>query len=81
MICPNCHKGEIIAAFHPVSIPCPVCNGTGELPENIKYDPERGKNMKERRIWLGLTLRQFCISNGIDAQIRSEEERGYWRTK
>ena len=79
MNCPNCQGGKIYAAFHPVSIPCSVCNGTGILPADIEYDPERGKNMKDRRIWLGITLRLFCIANGTDAVTRSEEERGFFR--
>jgi len=80
MKCPNCVNGYLLALNrnHPV-LPCPICNVTGILPDDITFDPAKGQNLKERRLWLKLTLRQFCIANGIDAVVRYEEERGFFR--
>lgn len=82
MICPNCQGGKIHHAVHPVSIPCSICNGTGELPENIKYDLAKGAELKRNRIDdHRLTLREYCIRYHLSAVIRSEEERGFFRGK
>lgn len=63
-----------------IELTCPICNGTGELPENIEYDPERGKALREERMVkeIGASLRDFCKEHGLDAQERSKMERGFF---
>jgi len=55
--------------------------GRGYLPEDVTYDPEKGKLMRETRLNLGLTLRDACVISGEDAQVVSERERGFVRVK
>ena len=80
MTCPNCHHGRIVGFAGPHSIPCPICNGTGILPEGVVYDPERGRLMRETRLNLGLSLRDACVISGEDVQVISERERGFSRS-
>ena len=36
--CPNCH-GERIVGPAPVRLPCPVCDGSGEVPDKVAAEP------------------------------------------
>ena len=84
MKCLNCTEGRILPAIPHKGlengIVCSICNGTGELPADIVYDPERGRDMKFGRIHgYHETLRDFCRKRGIDPVERSRQERGYFR--
>jgi hypothetical protein len=86
MQCPNC-KGEGrtggwgCPGLKPVVMECEFCQGSGELPADVIYDPECGRKLKEARIKEGKTLRQFCIDRGISAVERSQKERGYFKVE
>lgn len=85
MECPNCHGIGKIYLFMPPRNgkfpPCPICQGAGELPANIKYDPERGKHLQAERMGKDMTLREWCKLTGEDAQERVERERGMFRER
>lgn len=78
--CPNCVGGHLfVLNRNSPLLPCGICNGTGILPDDITFNPERGQDLKERRRALQLTLRQFCRPRGVDVVVRSEQERGFFR--
>ena len=80
MICPNCDGNGflvILSKDYP-TMPCSICKGTAELPENIRYDPDAGKKLKAGRLKMKLKLRDYCKLYGVDAVIRSRHERGYF---
>lgn len=81
MNCPNCSGTGNLTIFNkknPIII-CDICQGTGELPENIIYDPIYGADLKKGRTDEGLTLRQYCLAFGVNASERSKQERGFFR--
>ena len=78
MKCPNCEKGWMRAFFAPVMIPCDICGGTGELPENLTYQPEIGQEMKRNRIARRITLKEGAMVIGIEVSELSRRERGYF---
>lgn len=80
MKCPNCIDGHCYPAIpHPgFPLSCPICHGTGILPENLTYDPVRGGQIRMLRHNLGMTLREYCIGHSIDAVQQSMWERGYF---
>jgi len=78
MICHKCKGiGEIFGFC--VSIPCNICLGSGELPENIRYDPGRGQELKQARMAGDLTLREYCKEFGLNAVEMAEQEGGFFR--
>ncbi len=87
--CHNCHREGQIKVFskdNPL-IECDICGGTGELPEGMIYDMNKGYAMRIRRIEY-FTLRQYCAEHNkkhpddpIDAAERSKQERGYFSKK
>ncbi|MFA5395311.1 MAG: hypothetical protein WC346_04755 [Methanogenium sp.] len=84
MKCPNCKNGKMFPAIPHKGFPvngliCSICEGTGELPNNIDYNPDEGKLMKGERFRSGRTLKEESIRLNIDASILSEMERGYFR--
>ncbi len=83
MRCPNCKEG-FIPAFSKIMplINCDICGGTGELPEGMEYDPERGKKLREERIESGegyKSLLLFCQYTGCGVLERSRQERGFFK--
>jgi hypothetical protein len=58
---------------------CDVCNGAKVLPDDIEYNPEKGKFLKDERIAAGLTLRQQAIADHADVVELSRNERGFFR--
>ena len=84
MKCPDCkglgfHTGFGCPGFKPMKINCGICEGAGELPENIIYDPEKGKVMKEDRKTARETLKERSLKTGINVVTLSERERGFFR--
>lgn len=85
MQCPNCPDGynpplfSIMPGQTYKDFPCQICGGSGELPEDIEYDLHRGRVLRARRLFTQMTLRNFCIAQGIDPVERSRNERGYFR--
>jgi hypothetical protein len=77
MTCPECDEG-LVYGFFCCSV-CPICEGTGILPSHFGYRPAIGQALKEERMRAGKTLRQYCKEKKMDAQLRSERERGYFR--
>ncbi|MDP2218496.1 MAG: hypothetical protein Q8J68_14560 [Methanolobus sp.] len=82
MECPNCAGCGYVYGLK-VKIPCPICNGTGNLPADIDYLPERGRTLKESRLsqettFISTTLRNYCKDHSIDATERSRQERGFF---
>lgn len=82
MKCPNCQGGKIrgygCPGFRPVEIDCDICGGTGELPDHIEYDRERGRQLKEDRKKHRLTLQEEAIRCEINITDLSRMERGYF---
>lgn len=81
MKCPDCVDGHlfVLNKNHPL-IPCRICDGTGILPDDIRYDLAKGATLKFNRLdEHKLNLREYCIRYHISAVIRSEEERGFFR--
>lgn len=85
MKCPACkngyHRGFGYPGFIPMEIPCDICNGTTVLPENISYDPERGKNLKDARMSQRITLREICKKTGQNIVERCKNERGFFKNE
>jgi DnaJ-class molecular chaperone len=85
MKCPSCNgQGYtppliLLAVYAVEDFPCSICKGSGTLPADIRYDPESGAAAKGERLKEGLSLRQYCKINGVDAVTRSEQERGFFR--
>jgi hypothetical protein len=84
MKCPNCQFGYtpplIIPAIYTLDdFPCQICKGTAVMPEDIVYDPERGKAIKADRIKRLHTLRAESVDTGIDVIELSRRERGFFR--
>lgn len=84
MKCPDCrglgfHTGFGCPGFKPMKINCGICKGAGELPEDIIYDPGRGKELKEKRKQANETLREAAIKSGVNVITVSENERGFFR--
>lgn len=53
MICSEC-SGEKFAHYDGIYIPCPICDGTGELPDRTEYPgncPACGEPIKAGEIW------------------------------
>jgi hypothetical protein len=77
--CPACREGyHMVFSKKCPLLKCDICNGTGELPENIKYDEYAGKVLTTERLAQQKTLREFCLENDIDVVERSRNERGYF---
>ena len=80
MKCPSCKGiGVITAGFHRIHIFCDICQGEGVLPDEMIYDPEKGKTMKKERIAREETLRRAAFRTGVDVIKISENERGFFR--
>jgi hypothetical protein len=81
MKCPNCIDGGCYPAIpHPwFPLVCNICNGSGNLPENIVYDPVRGGQIKKLRHNLELTLKAYCFAMCVDVTQQSMWERGYFQ--
>lgn len=77
--CPNCKHGLIYGLL--VAIKCNICDGTGVLPANIVYDPERGQKLRQKRMAKEQGLRAYCKEYRLNAVEVSEMERGFFRTK
>jgi hypothetical protein len=86
MKCPACKDGYNYGfgcpGFIPVTIKCHICDGSNVLPDNIKYDPDRGKAMRDDRVNKEPyeSLREIAKRTGTEASKISEQERGYFRT-
>lgn len=82
MKCPNCKHGKIYGFgcpdFKPIKIVCDICKGTGKLPEDIIYDPERGEEQKNCRVKQKITLRDAAKKLKMSALELSKRERGYF---
>jgi hypothetical protein len=84
MECPNCGGVGSIRPFITANpelteIACDICKGKKVLPKGMTYDPIWGADLKKARMEQGLTLRQYCLKNGIDAAERSRWERGFFK--
>lgn len=81
MNCPNCIGGYIYAGpgANFVGVECPVCNGTGKLPEDYIYLPKLGKLVKDSLITRKLTLREAAKEYEIDVIELSLWKRGIFR--
>ena len=84
MQCPSC-KGKGYSTgfgcpgFKPMFIPCDICQGSGELPEGMVYDPNYGEDLKIIRRDADKTLREQAQSMGISASELSRRERGFFK--
>ena len=83
MECPNCKgRGEMYGygcpGFKPIAIKCDICKGSGQLPDTVEYDPERGNGQKRRRIEENITLRELARRMGIPTSQLSQQERGFF---
>lgn len=83
MQCPNCKGtgrrwGYGCPGFKIVIWDCEICSGTGQLPENMQYDPDRGKQLKEDRISSGAVMTKRAKELEITASELSKMERGFF---
>ena len=78
--CPNCKEGYI-QAFSKISpvITCDICGGTGELPEGVEFDRDKGCKIFYMRFDEALSLKNYCLKYDLDAVERSREERGFFK--
>lgn len=82
MKCPACqngyHEGFACPGFRLVRVPCDICKGTQELPENLIYDKERGEKMRQDRISRRVIMRKECKNLGVNVCTLSMMERGFF---
>jgi len=57
---------------------CPICKGSGVLPENMVYDRDKGEAMKETRREPYVTMRDRSREMGISVVDLSRMERGFF---
>jgi hypothetical protein len=58
------------------SMPCFMCNGTGEVDEGFEARLALGENRRQDRIARGLSLRQEAARLGITAEELCDREHG-----
>ena len=61
--CPDCKgakelHGYACPGFRPITIPCSLCMGNGEVPESVIEAVENGKAMRADRLARGLSQRE-----------------------
>lgn len=80
MICPKCNgKKQIVLSIMPgrvVGVPCYDCGATGIVDDRHPQWKIAGAKLKHDRIAGRETLWKFCKRVGIDANVRSRQERG-----
>ena len=82
MKCPDCCKGKIFGigcgdeGCKPMTIPCPRCVGTAEVPEEMRGWMKAGEKIRAARLKSKLGLRAFSKVYGIDPGVRSRRELG-----
>lgn len=85
MKCPQCKglgysEGYGCPGFRLMKITCDICKGSGDLPADMIYDPERGQAMKDERKEQRITLREWGKSHGINLVELSRMERGFFKS-
>jgi len=68
--------GKIEFAFHPGSLPCRRCGGTGKCPAIMAKWRDAGKKLMLARISAGQGLHMRARYIGMDARLLSDIERG-----
>lgn len=78
MKCPECKDGKIFgfACLRPVSLPCPRCKSTGEVPDIQTKWMKSGEEIKRIRRDNGMGLTAGAKYLGIKPSELSEYERG-----
>lgn len=62
--------------FKPITMPCPLCKGTGEISEEQSQWISHGKKLREARIALRRTLREEARLRGVGMAEWSDIEFG-----
>lgn len=83
MKCPNCLKGRLFPFIPHKNFPkdgliCDICDGSGNLPNNISYNPILGDIWKGSRISKGIKLKEQAKQLKINVIKLSKMERGYF---
>jgi hypothetical protein len=80
MQCQECKGWKFITCvIPPKAVTCQICAGTGNLPDDITYDPDRGHKMYYERLNRCVTLRDEAKRLGIDAGDLARMERGFFK--
>lgn len=80
-MCPECKGKGIMAGigcpgFVPISIPCSMCNATGQISDEVAGWRRRGLAMRTRRLIRNIGLREEAMRRGISPGVLSDMERG-----
>lgn len=76
-ICIDCDgHGFIPAAFKPISIPCRMCGGTGDMLSIQRQWREAGERHRQKRLNNFENLRDCAKRLNLDVIVLSDAERG-----
>ncbi len=82
MKCPNCTNGKLLPFLpgnkDPKGTICDICDGTGDKPNNLLYNPKLGEKFRNERLDKGKSLREWAKEKGISVIKLSRAERGYF---